>query len=303
MKKKLFIISLFTTAQLFAQQHPITDSVLKKENLNSAYLKQYAENSEFSYTSPFGEIGAPTRYVLNGKLTTSYFVFAPERSRFTFVLQPDFTVRVRKEQSAGVRTPSFKFGGTLNFRISPTIERYAYASLGFVHHSNGQDGSARNDDGTINTQTGNFSTNYLIIAYRFGSRLGNNSSYGFHHGFSFQWNKWFSYEPVLEDNYGFSRVNYDLSFRKYPAIRPGEPETWRLQSNISYAINKLNNYSIFSPEKRLNAEISFHYRFPFMRNVYLMTAAGYYGEDPYNIYFQDLYAYVRLGLSSRISIF
>ena len=38
-----------------------------------------------------------------------------------------------------------------------------------------------------------------------------------------------------------------------------------------------------------------------MQNVFMMASFGYYGEDPYNIYFKDRYAYMRFGLSSTFS--
>ncbi len=76
---------------------------------------------------------------------------------------------------------------------------------------------------------------------------------------------------------------------------------WRLNTSVSYAINSLTNYQIFAPKKRLNAELSANYSFPFMQNVFLMATFGYYGEDPYNIYFRDKYAYARFGISSTFT--
>jgi hypothetical protein len=35
-----------------------------------------------------------------------------------------------------------------------------------------------------------------------------------------------------------------------------------------------------------------------MKNAFLMAAVGYYGEDPYNIYFRDQYAFLRFGIST-----
>ena len=72
----------------------------------------------------------------------------------------------------------------------------------------------------------------------------------------------------------------------------------RINTEFSYAINEIQGYDFLAPKKRLNAEISIHYSFPFMNNVFLMAAAGYYGEDPYNIYFNDKYGYVRFGIST-----
>lgn len=287
---------------IFGQQNATDSLVVVKQRANLAYPMLYKENSDLSYTSPFGELGAPSGYVINGKLTTSYMVFASKKTPIAFSINPDFTVRVRKEQSAGVRTPSFRLGGTVYVRFASSVEKYQYGELSFNHHSNGQDGEAMLSDGMINTKNGNFSTNYLTASYRFGNFVEPNKLndyYGFHHKVSLQWHKWFAYEPALNGDYGFTRINYDFSFRVYQHLKNKiEKEKWRLNASFSYAINPLTNYQFFAPKKRLNAELSANYSLPFMQNVFLMATFGYYGEDPYNIYFRDKYAYARFGISS-----
>ncbi|MGF1926108.1 MAG: hypothetical protein ACQUHE_18185, partial [Bacteroidia bacterium] len=272
------------------------DSLVRQQQVaNSLYNALYKQNSALSYTSPMGELGAPSRYILNGKLTTSYMILSSNYLPVSFSLNPDFTVRVRSEKSAGVRTPSFRLGGTLYLRLTPSTTRYEYVEFSFTHHSNGQDGKAISADGTINTFNGNFSTNYLTSAYRFGHF--SHKLYSFHHKIAIEWHKWFDYEPALLGQYGFTRVNYDFSFRADQRLK----EQWRLNASFSYAVNRLTNEVLFHPKKRLNAEFSANYSFPFMQNVFLMATFGYYGEDPYNIYFKDKYAYARFGISSTFT--
>jgi hypothetical protein len=285
--------------------------------INQQFVDQYKENSELSYTSPRSEIGAPSKYIISGKLTTNYMLLGTKNSRVAFAVIPEFTVRVRNEKSAGVRTPSFKLGGTTYIRLNKNINHYQYAELSFTHHSNGQDANAVNTDGSINTYNGNFSTNYLTTSYRFGSYNHKKKNYNStNQRIGLQWNKWFSYEQALENNYGFTRLLYNFSWRRYalyfsdnktgwstkpnnnPTTKKLEKEYLRFNTEISYAINKIDNYRFIAPKKRLNAEVSIHYSLPFMNNVFLMAAAGYYGEDPYNIYFNDKYAYTRFGIST-----
>jgi len=287
----LFVFS--SPVMVMAQEN---DSLLKvNERLNRSYIQLYKENSDFSYTSPGGEIGAPSRYVINGKLTTNYMLLAADKLPVAFSIIPDFTVRVRNERSAGVRTPSFRLGGMFYVRLNDSEQDYRYVTLGFTHHSNGQDAEALNPDGTINTRTGNFSTNYLTAAFHFGNTVKHSDKYyTLNHSASLEWHKWFNYEKALEGDYGFTRLGYDFSLRKYRA----EKESWRLNSEVNYAVNAMTDYQLMALKKRLNAEISFHYAFSFMNNVFLMAAIGYYGEDPYNIYYRDKYSYLRLGVSS-----
>jgi len=322
-KALLFIVFCLLLNQTFAQTEQLDTLKNDKQKANLAYASLYKENSEMSYTSPGGEIGAPSGYVINGKLTTAY-VFAPINLPLAFSINPDFTVRVRTDKSAGVRTPSFRLGGTFYLRLVEDVKNYKYAQLSFTHHSNGQDADAILTDGNINTKTGNFNTNYLTAAYRFGNFTNVNSNgtyYSYHHKIGLEWHKWFKYEPALIGDYGFTRLNYDFSFRVYQTYngkkggwkkvgktnpKDGntlEKETWRFNAMVSYAINKYNNHDFFSPKRRLNVEASANYSLPFMHNVFVMASFGYYGEDPYNIYFKDRYAFMRFGLSSTFSRF
>lgn len=270
-----------------------------QQEINNDFIQLYKENAALSYLSPKGELGAPSKYVINGRLTTSYFLLATEKLPIAFAVLPDFTVRVREERSAGVRTPSFRLGGTLFVRLDRSLPNYKYATLSYTHHSNGQDGEALNPDGSINTINGNFTTNYLTASYHFGTDVNKQRAKGYYslnHEAGFEWHKWFSYEKALKNDYGFSRLIYNFSLRNYQPAK----EQWRLNAEISYAVNPMTEYELAAIKKRLNAELSYHYSFPFMNNAYLMVAAGYYGEDPYNIYYRDKYSYVRFGISSGI---
>lgn len=275
------------------------DSLITRRYLrNREYSDIYKENGDLSYISPRGELAGPVKYIINGRVTKTYMILAIPESPVAFAIVPDFTVKVIDEKSSGVRTPSLKLGGTLYFRLSKSVSNYKYATLKFTHHSNGQDGEALNENGTINTHDGNFSTNYLTIGYNSGrkTRALNAVSYSLNHYGGFEWHKWFHYEKALRNDYGFTRVIYDFSLRRY--VR--QKENWRAEVGLNYAINAMQNYDAFSIKKRLNAEASFNYSFPFMNNVFLMAAMGYYGEDPYNIYYRNKYSYFRLGVSSGL---
>ncbi|MES2826948.1 MAG: hypothetical protein V4687_02290 [Bacteroidota bacterium] len=266
-------------------------------SLKNSFIDTYKSNREFSYTSPKGEIGGPTKFVLTGRVTTSYFLYADRRVPVAFALVPDFTVKVLDQKSAAVRTPSLKLGGILYYRFGVTQYKYKYTSLKFMHHSNGQDGEATNSDGSINTYNGNFSTNYLVLSYHFGNLIpGGHHGLSLNHEAGLQWHKWFDYEKALANDYGFTRVSYNFSLRKQLENR----ENWRLNVVVSYAINDMAAYKIVDIKKRLNSEISTHYSLPFMHKAYLMAAAGYYGEDPYNIYYRDKYSYLRFGVSTNL---
>ncbi|PWS27397.1 hypothetical protein DHW03_07215 [Pedobacter yonginense] len=308
-KSLLFLVVTVLTLPVLAQNN-LDSVVTKRAFANKEYINLYKENSDLSYTAPAGEIGAPTKYVINGRLTTTYMLLGTYKSPVAFSIIPDFTVRVRNEFSAGVRTPSYRLGGVLYARLNANPENYKYAELAFTHHSNGQDQAAINPDGSVNTISGNFNANYLTASYRFGHLTAfnaNGSYYSFNQRIGLQWFKFFRYEPALDLGFGFTRVLYNFSWRKYDEVEKNarnkpkvktEKETWRLNTELSYAVNQIPSKNIVNIGKRLNAEVNFNYSLPFMNNVFLMAAVGYYGEDNYNIYFQDHYGYMRFGLSS-----
>lgn len=301
------------------------DSIrLSAQAANQDYIEIYKENAEFSYTSPKGEIGAPSKYLLMGKLTNTYMLLGTKSSRIAFAVIPDFTVRVRDEKSTGVRTPSFRLGGVVYTRIGKQTAKYKYAELGFTHHSNGQDENAINPDGSINTRTGNFSTNYLTASYRFGyeSSFKRNASgnYSVNQRVGLEWHRWFAYEAALENDYGFTRFLYNFSWRNYTKYvskngkkswqktskgnsdssvdQTLEKESIRLNVDVSYAVNKMAEYQFTSFQKRLNVEVALHGSLPFMNRAMFMISGGYYGEDPYNIYYRDRYGFFRVGIST-----
>ncbi|WP_316801753.1 hypothetical protein [Pedobacter nototheniae] len=304
-----YVVLLFFIFPLCLHAQNLDSLKSSRQLANKEYINLYKENADFAYTSPFGEIGAPSKYVLNGRLTTTYMVLATYKLPIAFAIIPDFTARVRNEASAGVRTPSFRLGGAFYVRLNKSLIRYEYAELDFTHHSNGQDVAALNPDGTINTRTGNFNANYLTLSYRFGHLINpaEENYYSVNQRVGFLWYKWFNYEPALKDDFGFTRLLHNFSLRKYGPIEKNYKnqeklktvkEIWRLNTEVSYAVNNIPNKNIINLKKRLNAEINFNYSFPFMNNVFLMAAAGYYGEDPYNIYFKDHYGYMRFGVST-----
>ncbi|MCX2575973.1 hypothetical protein [Pedobacter sandarakinus] len=305
-KSFLTLVFIFIYTYSFSQD----SLVVERELANKAYVSLYKENADFSYTSPLGEIGAPSKYVINGRLTTTYMLLGSYKSPVAFAIIPDFTVRVRNEQSAGVRTPSYRLGFSTFARLNRDPENYRYAELAFTHHSNGQDQNAFNADGSVNTLTGNFNANYLTASYRFGYLLQSANREAFYttnHRVGLQWHKFFRYEPALDLGFGFTRLLYNFSLRKYNQIERNaknlakvktDKESWRLNTEVSYAVNEIPSKNLANFKKRLNAEINFNYSLPFMNNVFLMAAAGYYGEDNYNIYFQDHYGYLRFGFSS-----
>ena len=127
-----------------------------------------------SYVTALGGLNFPGGH---GKLKDVFFEadinqhwhFQPRffKDRFFFKINPRVRLKLFREDSSPVRTPSFMPNIALFFgfgevdKPSPDSTSFTYFSILLSHHSNGQSGEFYNPDGTINLQTGSFSTNFL----------------------------------------------------------------------------------------------------------------------------------------------
>jgi hypothetical protein len=83
-----------------------------------------------------------------------------------FVLTPRIVLRQFIGNSEPVRPPSFMPRLTYYHWWSDTAGGVNYFSAMLSHHSNGQDAPHRNADSTLNHINGNFSTNFVEVAYQ-----------------------------------------------------------------------------------------------------------------------------------------
>ncbi|MCA1758169.1 MAG: phospholipase A, partial [Bacteroidales bacterium] len=98
-------------------------------------------------------------------LVAPYFLLRTSRdAKWGATISPAILIRMYAEESFPVRTPSYmpeiSFYHQLNKTGNETIK---YLFLNLTHHSNGQDGDFFNEDGSFNTVSGDFSTNYLEL--------------------------------------------------------------------------------------------------------------------------------------------
>ena len=199
-------------------------------------------------------------------------------------------------------------GGTLFFRFSDDIIHPKFFSVGYSHHSNGQEGPTLDANSNFNRDDGKFTTNFYSLNYYFGKRkvtdTTSRSQYAFvgaeiHTGL---FNTGFSEQ--LTGKYGFIRLNgswmYDL-LRDNHNTSDQYQSHQRLQAQFTYILDKVYSYSETDASKRLNVSLKYYYQFGFMDNVALVAGVGYRGQDDYNIYFQDSYAYATVGVAYGVS--
>jgi hypothetical protein len=283
---------------------------LSTRPINQRFDEIYLQNAR---VSTFGnEYGGPLPTQLVADLTGNFVLFATPKSRFGFIFNPRVKLRLLSTQGAPVKSPSYMPGGTLYLRLNSDPDNASVLSLAYSHHSNGVRGPTLNPNGTFNTDSSKFTTNFYTLAYTNGHRAYRDNlitdryatlGLELHAALIGQ-----GYAHALKDQYGFVRLNGSYLFnlqRKQPDLVDPSKTTYnnwmRLQLEAMYIMDTYANYAITDVQKRLNISAMYYYQLPFMQNVAVMLGGGYRGQDDYNIFFQNSYAYLSVGVAAGVS--
>lgn len=281
-------------------------SRLANRNFNEAYLQTFRP-------SFFGqEIFQPIKTMLVGDFTANFVLLNTPKSRFFFDVEARIKLRLLQGQGAPVKSPSYMPGGKLYYRLNADAYHPKFLTLSYTHHSNGVRGPSVREDGSLNRDSGKFSTNFYTLNYTVGRRTDYantivnryaNVALEVHSGLF-----GLGESRGLKDHYGFVRVNggylYNIAKKYTDPINPNKQEfhNWqRVSFDFTYIADKVNGYSALNVKKRINANLRYYYQFPFMQNVSFLVGAGYRGQDDYNIFFEDNYAYMQFGIASGLS--
>ena len=295
------ILLFYITTTAFAQ----TDTA--RQAINQTFNSIYRQNLPTLF---FGnEYGGGENTLLVADINPNLVLFSSKKSRMFFAFSPRVHLRLLSGFKSPVRSPSYMPGGSLFMRVNSDATHPKFLSLSYTHHSNGERGETLNPTtNDFNREDGKFTTNFYNLNYYFGKREVSNtvsrtqSAYvgaEIHAGIFRT-----GYSKELDGKYGFIRTNgrwfYDLMQDK-----DGTSDRYhshqRLQVDVSYILDKVYNYNVADVSKRLNASVKYYYQFGFMQNAALTATAGYRGQDPYNIFFQDHYAYFAVGIAAGLS--
>jgi hypothetical protein len=283
---------------------------IAKRIINRDFNDIYVQNLRPSF---FGqELFQPLKTKLVGDINGHFVLLNSPRSRFFFDLSARIKVRLLSEYGEPVKSPSYMPSGNLYYRLNSDAYKPQFLQLSYTHHSNGIRGSTLLPDGSFNREGGKFSTDFYSLNYTLGKRADNintiNNQYStigieLHRGL-------FGNDAALglPGHYGFVRVNggymYNVAKKYQDDIDPNKSsfKNWqRIQFEFTYIADKYSGYDAFNLKKRLNVSLKYYYQFPFMQNVSFIVGGGYRGQDDYNIYFEDSYAYVQFGVASGLN--
>lgn len=293
-----------------ADADTISDKTRATRIINQRFDAIYLQNAR---VSTFGnEYGGPLPTQLVADLTGNFVLFSTPKSRFGFIFNPRVKLRLLRTQGAPVKSPSYMPGGTLYFRLDWDDYRPSFLSLAYSHHSNGVRGPTTNADGSFNTDSGKFTTNFYTLAYTHGNSADRGNlitnryetlGLELHAALIGE-----GYAHALKDQYGFVRLNgsfmYNLQRKQPDPVDPDKKvyTNWmRLQLEAMYIMDTYSNYAFTDVQKRLNISAIYYYQLPFMQNVALMLGGGYRGQDDYNIFFQNSYTYLTAGVAAGVS--
>lgn len=293
-------VSLLTAHSMVYAFNSQDTSITESQKTNMAFNGIYRQNVSTGF---FGnEYGNKIRSTLVADLNPNVILLNSKSSRFYILFSPRVKLRLLKAFKSPVRSPSYMPGAKVYFRAGNNIEKPQFFSLAYSHHSNGQDGPTLDSAGNFNRGKGKFTTNFYTLDYTIGKRKVSSalskSNYGsigieLHTGL---FNRGYSKE--LDNNYGFIRLNgswtYDLLKDKSGSDKYVNHQ--RLQARFTYIADQYENYALSNLRKRLNVSVHYNYQFGFMDNVALGLGVGYRGQDDYNLYFEDSYSYVSIGI-------
>jgi hypothetical protein len=239
-------------------------------------------------------------------LVAPYFLLRTSRdAKWGATISPAILIRMYAEESFPVRTPSYmpeiSFYHQLNKTGNETIK---YLFLNLTHHSNGQDGDFFNEDGSFNTVTGDFSTNYLELGLFLNQNVVPFSNTNEYFKTSLEYHFDVKRADELEGRYSFVRWHNNFRIFRFPGHEGGSPKLVfdknpRVQTRLetTWLFGDINDASFFDLKERFNFSLTMAYRPKFLSDVSLF-ANFYNGEDYYNMYFFRRITVFRVGLQA-----
>lgn len=274
--------SIATTSFAAAQERLSTPDVIRA-NLEPSYL-----------VVPINLSGLdPVWYEAN---ILAHFFAHQESWPFALVLTPKIVLRLFREPSDPVKTPSY-MPRLAFFLWSKDADdhgrRTRYASLTIGHHSNGQADPTWLAGQHINHDSGDFYTNYIELA---GHELDRDRRWLSWNRLSLQWHPRFVQHATLHGHYGSLRAEIDST------ILDNLPLRGRLGASVGVILDGFVRSSDDSIVRQLERfPVSVTYSVGFAGVEVALFARYYLGHDYYNIWFDRMLHTVQIGIASNVS--
>ena len=283
---------------------PTKEEVVRRTNAISTF-NMFRDPSYILFGSGFGNLKP---LIFEANIVPYFTISISEKVRWGVELSPQIIFRMYNEKSHPVRTPSFMPRVTFFYQFldkeSGKRDVFTYASV--MHHSNGQEEDFFNADSTINTLTGDFSTNWVeagIFLSRPNAKLQFNTNY-----IKLFATYNFLQEEKMSGAYGrlrfFANVKSTVKLSKaFRIIVAPDDKNKKYVFNqsikLGWIAGKLNDEKAFNI-KRLIFDYTLSFTPAFLRDIDVFIQY-YYGQDYYNIHFGKQLSVIRIGISSKSS--
>ena len=292
---RLYIVLLLLNCNFLAIAQKV-DSIVPELTLSKIALINQID----SYVTFPLDIGNIEPLMFEANVNPSFIIRKRKDSKLMAVLTPQIIIRMYREDSYPVRTPSYIPQITFYYLAQQYEANNTLSIYGkLAHHSNGQDGLFYNEDGDINLLTGNFSTNYFELgilkssySFRFNALKVFKSSIEIHP------KRWMFEE--LEGAYSGFRWHNAFTALKIPFGKGKDSKKphFSLKFETVLMLDQYNNLDFFDVD-RINAGLTFYYHPKFLEDIGLFVQL-YHGMDYYNIHFQHQLDVIRFGIMTEI---
>jgi len=252
-------------------------------------------NSYITFPTDIGNI-APLWF--EGNIIPNFHIRSNKSSGLMGVLTPQVIIRMYQEESFPVKTPSYMPQVTMYYKI-PRNKKNSTFFARLAHHSNGQNGDFYLENGAINLETGDFSTQY----FEFGLiRSFYNINFNANQFFKTSFQKHFFESENLQTNI-YSKYRWKNSFSVFK-IRENNTDLNKKKAGFSI---KLDTEWMFGDTytwsdkfvNRFNIGLKMFYAPKFFEDIGLFIEL-YHGQDYYNIYFNQQLNIIRFGIMTEL---
>ena len=285
----LFLVQK-ATSQQYDKLNEITLTEISQVNQGNSYI-----------TFPI-DVGNIEPLWFEGNLIPNFNLRKSKSSRLMGVLTPQVIIRMYRENSFPVRTPSYLPQITVYYQIKKqSYSRTQNIYLRVAHHSNGQEENFFKENGDVNLKSGNFSTNFIEPGYIVTNLNKRLNAYQF-----FKTSLEIHPTIMINDELVgiYSQINWHntISIFKLSTSDKVNPEKNKaaisLKLETTWKFGNYNNLNRYSAE-RLNLKLTFYYHPKFLDEIGLF-AQYYHGSDYYNIYFNHRIDIIRFGLMTDV---
>lgn len=297
---KLAITLLFGVLAVNAPAQP-ADSLRFESN----FFQSIRANQVDSYIT-FGQgFGNLEPLIFEGLISPYFLLRTSRNARWGATISAAILIRMEAEKSFPVRAPSYMPNATFYHLISRKSDHVQYVFLTLMHHSNGQDDSFINDDGTYNTKTGDFSTNFIELGAFFNKAVLPFTNTREYFRTSVEYHVNFARSPELEGAYSFIRWHNSIRVFRFPLPKSTlkklgyKTQAPQVQTNIktTWMFGDVNNAPFFDLKERFNLSITISYR-PKVLDDVSFFANFYTGKDYYNMQFMHRINVLQFGLQA-----